>query len=432
MSVRERPSSVPVGEPLAGGIVAARPSGWGYVLAVAGLQPGGGRAYVPLNGRAMSFALVVTVASLFAIAGVLLLALSFLADRGDPAVATVVGVGSGGVVDLAVEGAGTSTVAWSGDVAVGDRVDVLVLDGEPRQPSPFGRAFSLWFATVACIAAVVAVKRALPTRGMAGPQRRALQAAVRGAPARPVLVGGLRFAGEGVRTTLWVDVLDGPTLAPLGSVRAPKLGPTFHPGLLRVLVGDPAGPVALEDQTRRHRLLPSTPLVSPPPSAPWSQEIVSLLGWDRVGPLGGPGPGSTPPPAMETVAPPLVSPGRVSFAEERPMGAPRSLRLPAAMVALSKRSILRGRFILGAYAVVGVATIAATVAVEIAAGLAVLATGMIVVLGVGGMLMRRDVRAMDALLTEHLGPGDRPAQAVAVLVLTFAAGADPEGEVRSG
>ncbi|MCB0960964.1 MAG: hypothetical protein KDB04_15760 [Acidimicrobiales bacterium] len=235
---------------------------------------------VLLTGRAPSLAVVLAVWFLGLLGFGLLTAMSMELDRGTSARATVVSVGGDEALLRTDDPPLVDTVVWAGDVAPGDAVAVRVVDGELRQPPllPLGAAASI--LVVVAIAGLWWVWWAARLRRHRGPQRRSHAAAEAGAPARPVRVTAA-LAADGGGPLVWLRVVDATDGTELGWAPAPLVLPAFHPSLVTVLVGDPGGPVALEDEGRRRRVLLAAPLQpQPPASAAGGAALVRLLGWD--------------------------------------------------------------------------------------------------------------------------------------------------------
>lgn len=239
------------------------------------------RRVTSLNLLVPWFGAQMAIAGLLVLFGVGVLGLAATTDRGEPAVATVVAVVPGGAADVTAEGT-SDTVAWIDDPFVGQEIEARVADGRVLPPPtvtwvPGAFIAGVWFACAAIV-----VRRALPIRGMGRCQRAAIRAATAGQPVHLVRVTEVRLAGTGRTTVPWLSVADEATGRHLGWLQVPRLTVRFDRRVLRVLVGELDGAVALEDDARQLRLIPSSALVEAPEPTPWSAALVHAFGWDRV------------------------------------------------------------------------------------------------------------------------------------------------------
>lgn len=274
----------------------------------------------------------VAIAGLLVLFGLGLLGLAATTDRGEATAATVVAVVPDGTADVAAGGT-SDTVSWIDEPFVGQEVEARLVDGRVVPPPAVTWVPAAFLAAVWFACAAVLVHRALPTRGMGRSQRAAIRAAAAGQPVRPVLLTEVRMAGQGRTVVPWLSVAEEETGRHLGWLQAPRLNVQFDPRAMRVLVGELDGPVALEDEGRQLRLLPSSALVEAPEPTPWSASLVHAFGWDRVA-------GSPPSPPS---APSIGATDRIHVSQLPDPEAGRSHRIAAPVLVAAAAAGVRNR-----------------------------------------------------------------------------------------
>ena len=265
----------------------------------------------PLNGAVPSMRRLVLVYALVLAVLALLFASALRYERGAPATATVVGhVGDRTRIAVVADGVETTwRVRWTelDDRPVGYRFDLRMVEGRPLLPTALPLVFVIELLVVTVLSLVWSWWRRRPYRQMAASQRQAQRVATQSESPRRAVRATAAFTGSTAKdTVIRLDVSDAGSGQPIGSVLAARLLATFHPARIGWMVGDPtSGVVAFETTDRGSRLVPVSGLLSSRPGeAPWSADLVRMLGWS---------------PDAPTVATPEIGPSsNLSMAEVAP------------------------------------------------------------------------------------------------------------------
>lgn len=255
--------------------------------------PVAGPTLVTSTPKAPGWLGVLVLLGLAVAVGLLPIVAQLKADRGT---ATVVGPAPDGRTSILVQGDRDGAPRrWrvsfdeAASVRPGSSIDVELRGSCRCEPYP-ARSWTdvlvpalLPVACFALLAAMVARGRRRVARVGRG-QAVASAALVPGAPRTAVRLRP-RFTGaQPKRAHLWLEVVAASDDAVLGWVEVAAAQRSFDPRGLDHLVGSPVvgSPVVLEDAAATVRAVPVTPLsATAPHAAPWSDPLVSLLGWDR-------------------------------------------------------------------------------------------------------------------------------------------------------